>query len=88
MFIKRGHFNEERTTNKSKPILDNPEGKSFQVTYMSAFIWETLDGNTSISEVSKKIEDTSKIDKPELANIVESIILQLKDVGLVSKVSH
>lgn len=87
MFIKRGQFNEERTTNKSKPILVTPEGKSFQVTYMSAFIWEELDGSTSITDVSKKIEDTSKINKPELSNIVESIILQLKDVGLVGQVS-
>ncbi|PIK13616.1 PqqD family protein [Halobacteriovorax sp. JY17] len=87
MFLKRGRFNKEQTVNKSKPILMTPEGKSFQVTYMSAFIWEELDGKTSISDVSKKIENTSKINKPELSNIVESIILQLRDVGLVSQIN-
>ena len=87
MFIKRGTFNEEQTTDKSKPILVTPEGKSFEVTYMSAFIWEELDGSTSIIDVSKKIERTSKINKPELKNIVKSIILQLEDVGLVGQVA-
>ena len=87
MFLKRGQFNKEQTVNDSQPILMTPEGKSFQVTYMSAFIWEELDGKTTVLDVSKKIENTSKVNKPELSNIVESIILQLKDVGLVSVVS-
>lgn len=87
MFLKRGQLGEEGTINDSRPILVTPEGKSFEVTYMSAFIWGELDGNTSVLDVSKKIEKTSKVNKPELSNIVESIILQLKDVGLVSKVS-
>ncbi|WP_417335757.1 PqqD family protein [Halobacteriovorax marinus] len=86
MFIKRGHYNKERTTDRSNPILNNPEGKSFQVTYMSAFIWEALDGETSINEISQKIEETSKLDKPELSNIVESIVHQLRDVGLVGRI--
>lgn len=87
MFLKRGQLGEDESIDKERPILTTPEGKSFQVTYMSAFIWDELDGKTTISDVSKKIETTSKVNKPELPNIVESIILQLKDVGLVSKVS-
>lgn len=81
MFIKRG--NVRPTGDEKNTILQTPEGNPYKVSFMVAYVWEQLDGKSSVDDIVENVKTVGKIDNPELPGIVDEIITELKKVGLV-----
>lgn len=79
MFLKRGSI---ESLDQKNPVLITPEGNRFKVSYVSAFVWEQLDGTKPIPKIKEKIERTGKLEVPNLSNFIEKIIAELEKVDL------
>ncbi len=83
MFIKKGNI-ENKITSQT-PILVNPQGKRFEVSFIAAFIWNGLNGATPVQELVKEIQNTARMDSPELFNVAQEIVKDLRKVDLVEE---
>lgn len=86
MYIKQGSH--VSTVHADNPILKTPEGQGYEVSFVAAFIWQYLDGKTSIEEVSQKLKVTGNVDSPNLTTTVQKIAVELKNVGLLREIKH
>lgn len=83
MFIKRGSI--QRQGSDTSPILVNPEGKRYQVSFLAAFIWDHLDGRSPLQEVVSEVQKTARTEKPGLFKVAQDIVTDLKKVDLISE---
>ncbi|RZF21494.1 PqqD family protein [Halobacteriovorax vibrionivorans] len=85
MFIKRGSI--QRQSNDTTPILINPQGKRYEVSFLAAFIWDHLDGRSPLQEVVTEVQKAARIEKPGLYKVAENIVSDLKKVDLITETS-
>jgi hypothetical protein len=83
MYKRRGSLTNQ--SNSKHIFLKNPEGKSYKVNFVTAFVWDLLDGNRSTPVIAKEIQKTAKLESEELPSVVSQVILELKKVGLVQE---
>ena len=84
MFIKKGEL--AKMNEEEKPLLKTENGKVFEVSYIVAYVWEKLDGKTSLEEIETKISDVTKSKPEEVENIGIKIVEELQKVNLVAEV--
>jgi SynChlorMet cassette protein ScmD len=66
-------------------LLFNPEsGKVYGINPTTAFIWQQIDGNTSIKDISGRLKDTFDKTPDTVEEEVMSIIERLADIGYLS----
>jgi len=83
LYIKTGHLTNPE--NNEKIFLQNPKGESYQVNFVTAFVWDLLDGNRSTPVIAQEIKKTGNLETEELPLIVSQIIVELEKVGLVQE---
>ena len=84
MYLKKGSIlNESETKN---PILKSPDGETFEVSHVVAFIWNKLDGQTETPEVIEYIKEKGGVDHPKLNKIVGEIMMDLEKAGLIQDI--
>lgn len=86
MFIKKGYLI-QREERESKPLIQNPEGHSYEVSHVVAFVWDKLDGRTSLKEVSTNMEKQSEVTDVDYSKIVENVVSELEKVNLVASMA-
>lgn len=65
-----------------KPILKNPEGKAYKVSYIVAYVWEKLDGRTKKSKIVDDLCSKGNLEKDTLDSKIQWIIQELMRTGL------
>ena len=82
MFTKTGTLN---SADENGPIiLENTQGKRFEVNSVIAFVWGKLDGVTTNEKITEELCNLAKIEATEAANVVTEAIKALQDVDLVA----
>lgn len=67
-------------------IITNDEKNYYEISYIAAFIWKKLDGQTSTDEISKTLSDVGQVSLDKSTNITVSAIKKLKEYDLVEEV--
>lgn len=81
MFTKVGQL---KSAEENGPIiLENAEGKNYEVNSVIAFVWGKLDGNTTEEKVCEELSTIAQIENDEATNVVGEAIKALKDVELI-----
>ena len=83
MYVKLGKISKESKT--GNPIIKNLNGQSFEVTFIAAFVWDRLNGATSLSSIKNEISQVGDISQDKLGESIELILLELEKVGLVTQ---
>lgn len=65
-------------------IIENTEGKNFEVNSIVAFIWSRLDGSTTTDSISQQISSMADINETEAHAMVQEAITALEGVSLVT----
>lgn len=80
MFTKTGTL---KSAEENGPIiLENAQGKNFEVNSVIAFVWGKLDGNTTNEKISEELSTIAKIESTEATNVVSEAVKALQDVEL------
>ena len=73
-----------KTAEENGPIiLENAEGKNYEVNSVIAFVWGKLDGSTTDDTISEELSNIAQIENKEAQNVVSEAIMALQDVELV-----
>ncbi len=81
MFTKVGTL---KTAEENGPIiLENAEGKNYEVNSVIAFVWGKLDGSTTDEKISEELSTIAQIENTEAKGVVVEAIKALQDVELV-----
>lgn len=64
-------------------ILENDQGKNYEVNSVIAFVWGKLDGATTNEKISEELCAIAQIENDEATNVVGEAIKALQDVELV-----
>ena len=81
MFTKVGQL---KTAEENGPIiLENAEGKNYEVNSVIAFVWGKLDGATTNEKISEELSTIAQIENTEATSVVTEAIKALQDVELV-----
>ena len=81
MFTKVGTL---KTAEENGPIiLENAEGKNYEVNSVIAFVWGKLDGSTSDEKISEELSTIAQIENTEAKGVVHEAIKALQDVELI-----
>ena len=83
MYVKQGSI--EKADDVQDPILKNPDGKVFKVTYIVAFVWDKLDGKTTLKAIDTEIQTLSKEKLDTDISISNEAVKELLKVGLVAE---
>lgn len=86
MYKKKGSYCRE--TPSGNPVIQNLNGQAYEVSYVAAFIWDKLDGKTSLNEVEEEIFKHGDMSKDKLRAKVKNILTELEKVALLSSESH
>lgn len=81
MFTKVGTL---KSAEENGPIiLENAEGKNYEVNSVIAFVWGKLDGSTTDEKIVEELSTIAQIESTEATNVVSEAIKALQDVELV-----
>ena len=85
MFMKKGNL--VSSEDAEKPLLESPEGKRYEVTHVVAYVWENLDGKTSLDSINNKIKEISSPDESiDFSQFSHTIADELLKVDLITPV--
>tara|TARA_B100001971_G_scaffold84647_1_gene78247 strand:- start:356301 stop:356555 length:255 start_codon:yes stop_codon:yes gene_type:complete len=84
MFIKKGEL--AKMNEEEKPLLKTEAGKVFEVSYIVAYVWDKLDGETPLTEIESNISQVTKSAPEDVENIGQKIVDELLKVNLVQEV--
>ncbi|MAX67242.1 MAG: hypothetical protein QF441_11050 [Bacteriovoracaceae bacterium] len=84
MYLKQGTL--VKVEDQEKPLLKNTDGKVFEVSYIVYFIWEKLDGRTSLKEIDEQIKKVSQTTE-DLDSFAKKAVDELAKVDLVKEKS-
>lgn len=80
MFTKVGTL---KSAEENGPIiLENAQGKNYEVNSVIAFVWGKLDGTTTNEKISEELSSIAKIESGEATDVVSQAIKALADVEL------
>jgi hypothetical protein len=85
MFKKLGQL--EEIEGYENPILRNPQGEAYEVSFVTAYIWEKLDGQTSDLKIAEEISKAGNVQNENLESIVSSARIELSKFGLAQSIS-
>lgn len=68
---------------KDHIVLINPQGHQFQISHTAHMVWNMLDGDTELKLIAQKIGAIAEIEETKMENLVEEIVVGLKEVDLV-----
>lgn len=80
MFTKVGTL--KKAEENGPIILENAQGKNYEVNSVIAFVWGKLDGNTSNETISQELSSIAQIENAEATSVVSEAITALQDVEL------
>ena len=64
-------------------FIINTKGEKYQVNFTMLYIWNLLDGNTTLDIIASKINDKCEsIDIKDSHDLVSDIVLELQKVNL------
>lgn len=81
MFIKKGQL--KNKFKKSNPILENPEGRSFEVSQISFYIWDRIDKKISREELAQYVSKKTKSRKAKIEGLINETINGLQRRGFL-----
>ncbi len=81
MLIRKGRL--INSLYEKYPTLESPSGQKVQVRFLSAYIWNLLDGKRSIESIKKRIEFVSEKQPQVLEQKILEIIEDLKKCDLI-----
>ncbi len=93
MYKKLGSYF-ETGEGKETPHLKSQDGKVYKVTPIVAFVWDKLDGETSLDTITTQIKKILEPDEasreknisPELDSVSKEIVTELEKINLVAEV--
>ncbi len=86
MYIKKGSLCRESLS--GNPILKNSNGQAYEVSFIAAFIWERLDGETSLPLIKEEVTKVGDISQEKLGEIWDLVLTELEKVGLIYNRDH
>jgi len=81
MFIRKGTI--DKDTSSEKRLITNIYGKSYEVTHLMAFVWEKLDGNTTLNSINKEIKKIVRDENIHLSQLTRFLVEEMEKVDLV-----
>ena len=63
-------------------IIENAQGKNYEVNSVIAFVWGKLDGTTSQEQITQELSELAKIENQEASSVVTEAIKALQNVEL------
>jgi hypothetical protein len=82
MYTKKGKSSHK--SNSGNPILENPEGQAYEVSFITAFVWERLDGLTPMKAITEEISKLADVSIRKLEKSIKLILSELQKFGLAS----
>jgi uncharacterized protein YeeX (DUF496 family) len=83
MFKRRGKISKDSTT--EKPLIEDTDKRVYKVSHVVAYVWESLDGETSLESINSKIKSITEDEELDLDTITQSIAQELLKVNLIKK---
>jgi hypothetical protein len=68
---------------KGNPIIKTPAGVAYEVSFVTSYVWEQLDGKHSEDSVCQELAMLAEVDVLEISPKVSLIIKELERRGLV-----
>ncbi len=70
--------------NSKEPLITTECGKVYQITYIVAFVWEKLDGNTTLNSINEEIKKLvpEDSDNSSYNSISQDVVKQLLSYNL------
>ena len=73
------------SSGEGEVVLENELGKNYQVNTVMAFIWEKLDGKTSIRQIQEELSDLMSISENESIELIDFTVKELHKISLLKK---
>lgn len=76
-----------QSNDKPDLFIENKDGKVFRVSYIVMYVWDKLDGKTSLESINEDIQSIVKNDSTnyDCATIAQEVVQQLLPCELVKK---
>lgn len=64
-------------------VLQNNDGKSYQVNTVMAFIWEKFDGKTTIQSIQEDLSELMDVDPQDSMELIDFAVKELSKISLI-----
>ena len=86
MFIRKGKF--VKNMNSEKPRLTNTYGNSYEVSHIMAFVWQRLDGQTSLNSINNEIKKILDDQDVNLNTLTDALVGEMEKVHLIKSIDN